>query len=370
MNSTDTINTLHNQNIPTSLQQVGWSSFFQNQLQNDSNDTSPARIIGVRKNTYLATLGHQEIPATLSGRLFNTSGLSFPAVGDWVLLRDTVITQIFMRKNALSRTASGGRDRKNNEAFSKQQVLAANLDMVFIVCGLDRDFNPRRIERYLTLVYNCALVPVIILTKCDLHHDPTILIQEVESVAFGVPVYPVAANDTATVSQLRALLSVGQTAALIGSSGAGKSTLINRLYGDEIQATSHVGSRVGKGRHTTTTRDLIVLPSGGMVIDNPGIREIALSLDTVGENSAFPDIEAAARLCRFANCSHNHEPGCNVLEQVANGQITLSRLQSYQKLQNELDYHHQRESKSASRLEKERWKAVSQQAKAIKKRKR
>ena len=338
-------------------------------MQDLSSTSIAARIVGVRKNTYLASRGQGEIPATLSGRLFNATDMSFPVVGDWVLLRETVITEILERKNVLSRKSSGARSRKSGEEHAKEQVLAANLDMVCIVCGLDRDFNPRRIERYLTLVYNCAITPVIVLTKCDLHHDPEPLIQEVESLTFGVPVYPVAADDDAVIRQLAALLCQGQTAALIGSSGAGKSTLINRLYGEEIRATSDVGNRVGKGRHTTTTRDLVVLPCGGLVIDNPGIREIALSTDTVGAESAFPDIEAAAELCRFADCSHSHEPGCMVQEQVANGQIPLNRLQSYQKLQNELNYTRQRETKSASRLEKERWKEVSLKVKAIKKRK-
>ena len=353
----------------TDLFRLGWSSFFSTQLDNRNRDSTPARIIGVRKNIYLVSRGHEEESASLAGRFFNDPETAFPVVGDWVLLQGSVIISLLPRINVLSRKASGGRTRKTPEMHTGEQTIAANLDMVFIVCGMDRDFNPRRIERYLTLVYNCGIEPAVILTKSDLHQNPDECIQEAEAVAFGVPVYPVSANDDSAVVQLKTLLSTGRTAALVGSSGAGKSTLINRLYGEEIRTTCEVGTRVGKGKHTTTTRDLIVLPSGGMVIDNPGIREIALSMDIEGGRSVFSDIEAYAQSCRFSDCTHTHEPGCKVLEAVSDGKIPVGRLNNYQKLGKELSYQNQREHKSASRLEKERWKSVSLKVKAIKKRK-
>lgn len=368
MKSPDNSTALNNDDMPAHLTLLGWSSFFSEQLQSKNTELIPARIVGVRKNIYLARYKNEEILTTVAGRLFKEPEASFPAVGDWVLLKESVIESIFERKNALSRKASGGRNRKDRERNAADQVIAANLDKVFIVCGLDRDFNLRRIERYLTLIYNCGIEPVIVLTKADLHQNPTPIVQDVEALAFGVPVYPVSAHDETTVSQLANLISHGQTAALIGSSGAGKSTLINRLNGEEVQSTAEVGGRVGKGRHTTTSRDLIVLASGGMVIDNPGIREIALSIDTGGTESAFPDIETASQLCRFSNCSHTHEPGCKVLEEVSSGKIPQSRLKNFQKLKNERTYYLQREHKGVSRVEKERWKAVSQKVKSMRKR--
>jgi len=367
MKSPNTITTLPNDDTPTPLKRLGWSSFFREQLHNKNSELTPARIVGVRKNVYLANNGDKEILTTLAGRLFHKPEISLPAIGDWVLLKNSVIASILQRKNALARRASGGRNRKDNETHTDDQVIAVNLDKAFIVCGLDRDFNLRRIERYLTLVYNCGINPVIVLTKSDLHQNPNHIVQDVEAVAFGVPVYAVSAYDNTTISELSNLISQGQTVALLGSSGAGKSTLINRLHGEEIQSTSEVGSRVGKGRHTTTTRDLIVLPSGGMVIDNPGIREIGLGVGSSKTESAFPEIDELSQLCRFQDCSHTHEPGCHVVNAVSTGRITSARLESYQKIMRELNYFSNRDTKSAARIEKEQWKWISQKIKNIKK---
>lgn len=371
------MNTTKTTNIPKKFQQtddstsqlgaLGWSSYFANQLENNSKPLIPARIVGVRKNIYLARAGGEELLTSLAGKLFHSSDSSLPVVGDWVLTKDSVIVSVLTRKNHLARRASGKRASKSGEALASDQVIAANLDITFIVCGMDRDFNLRRIERYIALVYSCGIEPVIVLTKADLHENPDNLVHEVESIAFGVPVYPVSANDAGAVMQLATLLAPGKTGALIGSSGAGKSTLINRLAGEEIRATSEVGNRVGKGKHTTTTRDLIVLPTGGMVIDNPGIREVGLTGEKDGRIGSFPDIEMAARSCRFKDCSHVHEPGCHVLKAIEEGEIEADRLKSYQKLINEASYHNQIQKKSSSRVEKEKWKEIRKKAKAIKK---
>jgi len=360
-------NICNNKSYFHQLQYLGWSSFFQQQLPVLSAGVSPARIVGVRKNIYLANCGQGEVQATLAGRFYHETGVQFPAVGDWVLIRDSVITSVLTRKNVLSRKAAGGRGGKSGEAHLDDQVLAANLDTVFIVCGLDRDYNLRRIERYLALVYNCAIEPVVILTKADLHLFPDDFVADVESIACGVPVIAVAVGDDESIRRVAEMLPQSRTAALIGSSGAGKSTLINRLFSEEKRETAAVGARVGKGRHTTTTRDLFILPSGGIVIDNPGIREIAIAVHDSGLESAFPDIDALARFCRFSDCSHTHEPGCRVLEAVNSGEISCGRLGNYQKIMNERSYFQARESKSAARVEKERWKDISLKVRNIKK---
>jgi ribosome biogenesis GTPase len=349
------------------LTQLGWTSHFQIQLQNDHKDNVvPARVIGVRKNYFHVDDGKSAWLATTAGSLKHQAQGAYPVTGDWVLMSDRVIFKVLNRKNALSRGAAGSHGRRDGQP-QQEQVIAANLDTVFIVCGLDRDFNLRRIERCLTLVYNCGLSPVVILTKADLHHDPMPFVSEVETIAFGVSVHVVSALDGRGLLTLESYLSPGQTATMIGSSGAGKSTLVNRLCGKPMQATGPVSDRIGKGRHTTASRDLVVMPQGGMVIDNPGIREIALWTDDDGINVAFPEVESFAGECRFSNCSHMHEPGCRVLQAVVEGEILQDRLASYHKMKRELVYLSHRKHKSADRVEKEQWQEVALKIRAIKK---
>ena len=349
------------------LEHLGWSPFFQRQLSQKRHDTVPARVVGVRKNFFVVNRGKEDFLVTAAGSLQGGQAAVYPAVGDWVLLKGSMIVSLLARRNALSRKVPGGKDRKGGESSLRDQVIAANLDRAFIVCGLDRDFNPRRIERYLTMIYNCAITPEIILTKADLHQDPGHFVDQVESVAFGVVIHLISAGEDEAVRRLGASLAAGETATLIGSSGAGKSTLINRLCGKEVQTTGSVSQRLGKGRHTTTSRDLIVLPSGGMLIDNPGIREVALGEGPADSASAFPEIDEFAQWCKFQDCSHTHEPGCRVLQAVSSGELAVKRLQSFQKIQGELRYVTDREVKSSARVEKERWKSVAKKVKDLKK---
>ena len=351
------------------LSQMGWTSHFQTQLEEfPDNDFTPARVVGVRKNSFRTSNGKNEWLATLAGRIKYDAGGMYPVTGDWVLMTDTVISRVLVRKNALSRGASGAHTKQDAQP-QREQVIAANLDTVFIVSGLDRDFNLRRIERYLTLVYNCGLSPVIILTKADLHQTPDRFVNEVESVAWGVPIHLISASDDTGLNALESYLSFGRTTTMVGSSGAGKSTLVNRLYGKPIQLTGAISDHVGKGKHTTTSRDLIMMPQGGMVIDNPGIREIAFWEVDNGIEAAFPEIEKLSPECRFANCTHTHEPGCRVLGAVDEGKIPRKRLENYRKMKRELAYLAHRQHKSADRVEKERWKEITLKIKAMKKRK-
>ncbi len=348
------------------LEHLGWSAFFQTHLDAlQANKTTAARIVGVRKNSFVVAQAEGEWLATVSGSIMY-QGDVYPVAGDWVLTRDTLITRVLPRRNALSRGASGTRGAQDGLA-RQEQVIASNLDFVFIVSGLDRDFNVRRIERYLTLIYNCGLSPVVVLTKADMHSEVGPFVSEVEEVAFGVPVHVVSAEDDSGMTELRTYLGMGKTVTMVGSSGAGKSTLVNRMAGKIVQLTGEVSRSVGKGRHTTTTRDLIMLPDGGMIIDNPGIREIAFWDSQVGMGSAFPEIDELARGCRFSDCSHCHEPGCQVLEGVANGSVSQARLDSYHKMKRELDYLALRQGHSANHVEKQRWKGVSMRVKALKK---
>lgn len=352
---------------------MGLSPFFINQIENrttESNDRplTAVRIIGVRKSAFIVSDGETELLVTISGSLLYAAenGGVFPVTGDWVLIRENRIVDVLERRNVLSRGASGAR-ASGREGAMKGQVIAANIDTVFIVCGLDRDYNPRRIERYITLVYNNGLTPVVVLTKSDLQDAPEAFLEEIETIAFGIPVSLVSAVNGTGRDALMAWLAPGQTVAMLGSSGAGKSTLLNLLAGKEIRKTGAVSDYDGKGVHTTTTRDLFLLPEGGMIIDNPGIREIAFWEDTTGPDAAFPEIQALIPQCRFADCSHTHEPGCAVLQAVIEGTLPSERLESYQKMKREFDYLSQRESKSADRVEKERWKEISVFQKKLKK---
>lgn len=368
-----TINIEHSNNTCTSdilqpLLKMGWDSHFQAYQDNICNENVfPARVVGVRKNSFLISHGNSEIHATAAGKLNRQKENLFPVTGDWVLVNDKVISAVLPRKNTLSRGAAGMYGKQGSQP-SNEQIIAANLDTVFIVCGLDNDFNMRRLERYLTLVYNCGLTPSIILTKADLHQNPEHYVDEVETVAFEVPVHCISAKDSIGLASLEPYLLQGRTIAMIGSSGSGKSTLVNRLSGKTMQATNLISESVGKGKHTTTSRSLIMMPQGGMVIDNPGIREIGFWDDGGGLNIAFPEIENLANTCRFYDCSHTHEPGCQVLHGVTTGAIRKDRLDSFQKMKRELAYLSDRQTKSSDRVEKERWKEVSLKIKAINKR--
>ncbi len=350
-----------------SLLPLGWDSHFQLHFdKNNDGKVFPARVVGVFKNSFLVNQGNQEALVTAAGRLNHKKNSLFPVIGDWVTVADKVISDVLPRKNALSRGAAGAHGKQDMQS-NKEQIIAANLDTIFIVSGTDRDFNIRRIERYLTLVYNCGLNPVIILTKADLHQNPERFVNEVKDVTFGVPVHLISTNESHGLMSLETHISDGKTISMLGSSGAGKSTLVNRLYGKIVQSTNTVSENVGKGRHTTTNRSLILMPQGGMVIDNPGIREIGFWDDGGGLDVAFPEIENLAKTCRFRDCNHSNEPGCQVLHGVTIGTVRQDRLDNFQKMKRELEYLSERQQKSADRLEKERWKDVALKIKGIKK---
>ncbi len=346
------------------LRPLGWSDYFECQLAEiNSEESHIARVTSVQRNLFSVNDGHNEGLCSLAGKLLHSG--EHPVTGDWVLVEDKIITAIVPRRNILSRGEAGGR---GHQRALREQAIAANLDRVFIVCGLDRDYNLRRIERYLTLIYNCGIKPVVVLTKADLHDNPEACRMQVEEVAFGVPVILTSISDEMDRRELEIFLASGQTVATVGSSGAGKSTLINLLSGREVQLTAAISSSVGKGRHTTTIRELISMPQGGLLMDNPGIREIAFYDDGDGLDTTFADIQELAEACRFADCSHRHEPGCAVVDAVDRGDLQAARLESFHKMQREMEFISERRNKSADRIEKERWQDVSRLIKQIKKR--
>ncbi len=328
------------------LKDLGWNSFFKKQLtKTDLQDRFIGRISNAQKNSYLLMSERGETRAIVRGTFIHQAKQrnEYPVVGDWVVFtknpEDDVATiqSLLSRKNAISRSVPSGKVR-DSKGQAEEQVMASNIDTVFIVSGLDQDFNLRRIERYLALVHNSGATPVIVLNKADLCDNPERIKYQVESVALEVPIYTGSAYNPDDIQPLRGYLHTGQTVTLLGSSGAGKSTLTNALLGNERQKTQSVSKRLGKGVHTTTAREIILLPDGGMLIDTPGMREIQLYDDTFGLETTFEDIEKLAQQCRFSNCQHENEPGCTVITALENGSLDENRFQNFLKLKKELQY--------------------------------
>lgn len=348
------------------LKDFGWSSFFKKQLkQLDIPDGFVGRITNAQKSLYLLISETGEIRAKVCGGFIHRAQMrnDYPVVGDWVVFTKhpeddvAMIQAVLTRRNSISRSASGG-SAGEFQGSVEEQIIAANIDTVFIVTGLDRDFNLRRIERYLTLVYSSGATPIIILNKMDLCEDPEKYRYEVQMIAIGVSVHMVSAHNAEDVDLLRGYLYEGQTITLLGSSGVGKSTLTNSLLGTERQKVQSISVSVGKGVHTTTSRELIALPDGGMLIDTPGMRELQLYDDASGLDVTFEDIELLAEQCRFSDCRHENEPGCKVLTALEDGTLDQGRFQNYIKLKKELHYVSERQVKSARTIEQEKWKDI------------
>jgi ribosome biogenesis GTPase len=317
------------------------------------------RISLEHRGAYRVLTEWGELPAAVTGqfRYQAETALDFPAVGDWVALQlhnqntEATIHRLLPRRSQFVRKAAG----QQTEA----QVVAANVDSLFLMAGLDGDFNLRRLERYLVMAWESGANPVILLNKADLCPDLDDKLALLETIAFNVPVHAVSAASGEGLEALAIYLSPGQTVALVGSSGVGKSTLTNYLLGMQRQATQTVRSDDSKGRHTTTHRQLLRLPSGALLIDTPGMRELQLWSTADGLDDTFGDVEELASQCKFRDCQHQSEPGCAVLSAIASGHLTPQRLHSYQKLQKEQQWLEQRQDQRASLNTKRRWKQIT-----------
>lgn len=333
-------------NVFAGLPELGWDSFFAGQYRSlHLAGSVPARVGSVLKNTFRIFTYRGELTAVIPGNYHHEAveNSLFPSVGDWVTVGlepgsdQALIRSVLPRKSVFTRQAPGGRQRLSGGKI-QEQVVAANVDTVFIVSGLDggRNLNLRRIERYLVLAWGSGALPVVILNKADLAPDISSIIEEVEHVAVGVAVHAVSALENTGLDLVRDYLKAGTTAAFLGSSGVGKSAIINALIGEERQDTGAIRGSDKEGRHTTTRRELILLPGGGMVIDTPGMREIQVWGDQDNLDDAFADIAELALDCRFVDCRHDAEPGCAVKEAVESGLLDESRFESYLKLQREM----------------------------------
>ena len=338
-----------------SLDKYGWNDSFARAFAELGEPAlEPARVILASGSSYRIARAGGERSGTLSGRFRHraVSGDDFPSVGDWVAVDPAGlrIERLLPRRTKLSRKVAGRKTR--------EQVVAANIDVVFAAMGLDSDFNPRRLERFLATIWEGGAVPVVLLTKLDLCPDVAAKKSAIEDVAAGVEVIASSALDGRGIDGLRSRLRPGETSVLVGSSGVGKSTLINRLLGEDAQKTREVRASDSRGQHTTSHRELFVLPGGSLLIDNPGVREIQLFGSEESLERAFEDVTAHAAECRFSDCSHRSEPGCAVLAAVAEGTLSEERLESFRALQRELHYLHVRQDQSAQRAEKQKWRAI------------
>ncbi|MBN2049646.1 MAG: ribosome small subunit-dependent GTPase A [Spirochaetales bacterium] len=355
------------------LEHYGWNSVFQDSFTPlAEKGWIPGRIIAHARGKLLTVTEAGELWCSIPGsfgRSMEAEGITY-CTGDWIAIEPYqdntggLIRKILPRMTALKRLSTGG--------GSRSQLLAANIDTVFIVMGLDKNFNPARAERMAVLAWDSGAQPVVILNKADLVDDPKAYTERIEASSPGVPVFPVSAVTGLGTEDLRGILSPGKTGVFMGSSGVGKSTLLNTLAGAALRKTQAVREADGRGRHTTSLRELFLIPGLGCIIDSPGIREVGLSVDEEGLNSAFSDvvdeIEALAASCRFSDCTHQGEPGCAVSAALADGVLSQERYQSYLKLKREVEFAASREDDRLKREREKKWKDIAKYSRELKKR--
>jgi ribosome biogenesis GTPase len=350
----------HDSPLPVSLRDLGWDEGWDAlaaELEPDPTRARPARVTLQGRDLWRVHDGERERALGVRGRL-RRDERALPVAGDWVLLAPDgdVIESVLPRRTALVRKVAGVR--------TDEQAVAANPDVV-VVCTPAHSINPRRLERELTAVWESGATPVVALTKADLDDAPAETVAELGAVALGVEVLAVSSYDDVGIDDVRRLVPPGRTLAIIGPSGAGKSTLVNALVGEHLLATTEVRESDHRGVHTTTARHLVRVPGAGLVLDTPGMRELALWADEDALDATFADVDEVARECRFGDCAHESEPGCAVLAAAEDGRLDEDRLASWRKLQRELAYLARKQDVRLQVEERRRWARISQSMKGI-----
>jgi ribosome biogenesis GTPase len=348
----------------------GYDDKFKNELDKlKEKEYLAARVVRQEKGCYHVQCEYGEVTAEVSGKLrYNTKSISdFPAVGDWVAIKlinedkSAIIYSVLPRKSSLTRKApiSGGRKVRDINGMkmviggsTEEQVIAANIDILFFVMSLDNDYSLKRMERYLTVGWNSGATPVIILNKTDLCTDLDEKLSEIEKISIGVNVHCISAMKNEGIEELRQYIDIGKTIGLFGSSGVGKSTISNCFLRSDKLMTGEVREKDSKGRHTTTWRELILLPEGGVIIDTPGMREFQVWLDQDEFDIKFEDIKNIESQCKFNDCSHKKEPGCAIKKALQHGILSKERYENYLKMQIEVDYLNHRRNQRDKALTK------------------
>lgn len=347
------------------LEKYGWNEDFESQWKiHASEQIVRGRVLTHSRELFKVATENGEWLCSLPGNYLHQSEVTFPAVGDWVLVEQMLGEERGIIRKVLDRTTVF--KRKIAGVETKFQVIASNIDYAFLVMSCNEDFNIRRLERYLIAAWDSGSDPVIVLTKSDLIDEPKRIELEykVEEVAYGVPLFFVSNETRENIEELQVLLQPNHTGALLGSSGVGKSTLVNSLTGVNQMNTQSIRQQDGKGKHTTTHRELILLPKGGLMIDTPGMREFQLwsEEDSQGFSQGFQDIDILISQCKFNDCQHDTEPGCAIKAALRDGTLSKERYDSYIKLQKELAYVERKENEKLMRQEKEKWKKLTKQS--------
>ena len=347
------------------IKTYGYNDFFENQIVSQNIDTEQfevARVIEVQKESYKIVVNGNEKFAKLKGsHFYGNSSAIYPVVGDFVIVKenalgDDIIYNVLERKTKFSRL---------DTATELEQMVAVNFDYVFIMMSLNKDFNLKRLERYLAVAWQSGAVPIIILTKLDLCEDIEHYMALIDEVAIGIPVVAVSSFTGEGLLELAPYLQAEKTIVFLGSSGIGKSSLLNALAGARLMNVNDIREDDSKGRHTTTYRHLFKLENGSIVIDTPGMRELGMWDAAEGLESAFTDIEALAKECKFSNCNHEKEPGCAIRSALVSGELSSTRWHNYLKLKKEVAFAIRKQSKTANAAEKSKWKAIGKLQKEI-----
>ncbi|MCU7495153.1 MAG: ribosome small subunit-dependent GTPase A [Ignavibacteria bacterium] len=323
------------------LYKLGFNEFFSSGLDMDSyNGFKPARVTSVNKNSYTVSNGSKEAFAEVTGKfLYNSdSSAGMPATGDWVLAQFfdddsfAVIHEIFPRKSLLKRKTAGKK--------VEYQIIAANIDTAVIVQALDENYNLRRLERYLVMANECRIKPAVLLSKSDLASPEEVKLKEtdIRKIVPGIKIASFSNNISGDVERISSFFEPGKTYCLLGSSGVGKTSLLNNLLNQDLFKTGEIREKDGRGKHTTTRRELIILDNGAVIIDNPGMRELGIISAETGLDETFGEISALAGNCRFNNCTHTVEKGCAVLQAIQEGTLSKERYHNYMKMQKETEF--------------------------------